>query len=436
MKITFVLKEPQEDVAVKNQIETPIYLLCRYGNNRARIRTKESVLPKWWETSTYSLKARAPERSRINEVLADLKKITDNEFADFQKQNQRPPTPKELKSIVEDVYFNPKEEIKDDDTFFGFIDWFIDYKERKNEVTQRRLWKYKVSRNKLKAFQEKTGYVLTFNRIDENFSLMYQEFLQNEYNHKRNTINTEFKILKAFLNKALTKGKHSNLAYKDADFTPKEIETDEVMLSIEQLNELYELDLKTKPHLECVRDLFLIACWTGLRFSDATRISKRFVKGNEIILPMKKSGRRKTKVRIPIEHPHLVYLLEKYDYKAPTTISNQKTNDALKIICEMLPSLQETFVQDNILAGVNIQTEKPIYQLVTFHSARRSFCSIMYQIGVPTLSIMAISGHKTEKEFLKYIRVPDTDHAKRMASIQANYFTEHTEKVRELNKII
>lgn len=48
------------------------------------------------------------------------------------------------------------------------------------------------------------------------------------------------------------------------------------------------------------------------------------------------------------------------------------------------------------------------------HSARRSFCTNMYLMGVPVLTIMAISGHKTEKSFRTYIKASGEEHAEIM----------------------
>ena len=35
----------------------------------------------------------------------------------------------------------------------------------------------------------------------------------------------------------------------------------------------------------------------------------------------------------------------------------------------------------------------------------------MYIAGIPTLSIMKITGHKTEKAFLKYIKISEEENA-------------------------
>ena len=55
--------------------------------------------------------------------------------------------------------------------------------------------------------------------------------------------------------------------------------------------------------------------------------------------------------------------------------------------------------------------EEPKYKFITNHTARRSFCTNMFLRNIPPISIMSISGHKTEKIFLKYIKVDKDSHA-------------------------
>jgi len=45
------------------------------------------------------------------------------------------------------------------------------------------------------------------------------------------------------------------------------------------------------------------------------------------------------------------------------------------------------------------------HEMIKSHTARRSFCTNAYLAGLDCLDIMAISGHKTESAFLRYIKV-------------------------------
>ena len=58
---------------------------------------------------------------------------------------------------------------------------------------------------------------------------------------------------------------------------------------------------------------------------------------------------------------------------------------------------------------------KPKYEMIKTHTTRRSFCTNAYLSGMDSLDIMALSGHKTEKNFLRYIQVTRHQRAKRIA---------------------
>ena len=50
------------------------------------------------------------------------------------------------------------------------------------------------------------------------------------------------------------------------------------------------------------------------------------------------------------------------------------------------------------------------------HTARRSFCTNMYLKSMSIDDIMHFSAHKTEKEFLKYIRITSDERTQNILS--------------------
>jgi integrase len=58
----------------------------------------------------------------------------------------------------------------------------------------------------------------------------------------------------------------------------------------------------------------------------------------------------------------------------------------------------------------------PLYDCVSSHTARRSFATNYFLQGFPTIHLMKITGHKSEKNFLKYIRVSKLDSAKQLSA--------------------
>jgi hypothetical protein len=106
-------------------------------------------------------------------------------------------------------------------------------------------------------------------------------------------------------------------------------------------------------------------------------------------------------------------ILNKYNGKLPKQISNQKYNDYLKDAAA-LAKIDSIFIKTSSEKGFRIERKYKKCELISSHAARRSFCTNAYKDNIPTLSIMAISGHKTEKAFLKYIKVEPEEHAKKV----------------------
>jgi integrase len=173
------------------------------------------------------------------------------------------------------------------------------------------------------------------------------------------------------------------------------------------LQKIYSLDLSQKPQLEKVRDLFIIAAWTGLRFGDFTSIKPEFIKGDFLHIEQHKTL---GKVTIPV-HPIVLEILNKYKGILPPEISNQKFNEDLKKIGQ-LAELTEPVYKTITKGGVRISTKYKKWELITSHSGRRSFASNLYKSGFPAKSIMKITGHKTEEAFYKYIKLTPDEHAK------------------------
>ena len=97
----------------------------------------------------------------------------------------------------------------------------------------------------------------------------------------------------------------------------------------------------------------------------------------------------------------------------PDIISNQKFNDYIKEVGK-LAGINDNEVITKTIGGKLTSESLPKNELISSHTGRRSFCTNMYKRGLPTLMIMSISGHKTEKSFLKYIKVRQEEHAAMM----------------------
>jgi integrase len=95
----------------------------------------------------------------------------------------------------------------------------------------------------------------------------------------------------------------------------------------------------------------------------------------------------------------------------PKALTNQKFNVYIKEVAK-LAKIKDLTHKAITKGGTNVSKQFEKHELVTSHTARRSFATNLYKSGFPAISIMKITGHKTETAFLKYIKVTPEEHAK------------------------
>ena len=218
------------------------------------------------------------------------------------------------------------------------------------------------------------------------------------------------------MNEATERGINTNLAFRSRYFAKPSEESENIYLTESEIKEIGAIDLSSNRKLESVRDLFLIGCHTGLRYSDYSILKPENIKEGFIETTQQKTG---AKIVVPI-HTVVERIIKKYKGQLPKSISNQKTNDYLKELGKLedkkgkklLPCLNEIVSKTFTKGGVKLIESYQKWELLSSHTARRSFATNEYLAGTPTITIMAITGHKTEKAFLKYIKLTPNEHAK------------------------
>jgi integrase len=114
-----------------------------------------------------------------------------------------------------------------------------------------------------------------------------------------------------------------------------------------------------------------------------------------------------TRVNIPIG-PKITGVMFKYEKRFPDKISSQKLNEKIKYIGK-IAKLNDPVKIKFKTGREEVIEEKPRYKVISIHTGRRSFCTNAFLNGVPVLSIMDVTGHKSEKTFLKYIKASNRD---------------------------
>ena len=358
-----------------------------------------------------------PEVIEVNEKLATLKTRIETIAADTPTSEMSRPW---LASIVEDVLHPTKQENEQQSgpkTLMQAIADFIaaaptTIRHKGKPICAARLNHYKQV---LKNLQSMGADGVTIERADKSF---YDSFVRYMYaqGYKQNTIATRVKCIKSVIN-SLPMAERVGCEFVEPKKCAAVMEDiDNIALNEKELQALADLDLADNPYLDRVRDQFLLLAWTGCRYSDLGKLSRKYIMSddgdNYFSLEQQKTG---AKVVIPILPP-IVPILEKYDYQPPKPISNQRFNDYIKEVAQLADLDDEVVTihtqQDKgEFTPGRVETRRPKWQAVTAHTARRSFATNMYKRGFPTLAIMAITGHKTEKSFLTYIKVTEAENA-------------------------
>lgn len=224
----------------------------------------------------------------------------------------------------------------------------------------------------------------------------------------KNTIGKHVKNIKAMI-KILPSALTVNCEFVERGKCLKlEEEVNHTVLSEEELHLLHECSLDGT--LDVIRDHFLMLCWTGCRYSDLGKLTRanmeRLGDGWVFKFRQHKTG---NKVAIPV-FDEITPIMRKYHWQPYRPLSGVTFNRGLKEICRRAGIVARVSFQ-RTEGGRTVSHEAQKWRLITAHTARRTFATNMYKRGFPLLAIMKLTGHKSEKTFLKYIKIDEDQNA-------------------------
>lgn len=405
----------------------------RFSNGRQfdlSALTQKQIDPDNWNNEKGLVKQRAEFEGK-KKFQKDLNKLRRHILDEFDDTPDQSKINTEWLINTIDKYHNPEKYSQNNTTLFGFIQHFIDGSIKRTNPETGQPISYRMRREYEITFNYLKGYAKEYSEpdfidIDLEFYNNFLDYLRNqkviikdkdgnivkEKYLAVNTIGKKIQTVKIFLNAATEQGINKHMKYKSRKFKSPSEEADNIYLTKEELKQFYEFDFSKIPHLDRVRDLFIIASWTGVRYSDIQQISPERIIDNIFTMKQQKTGK---KAVIPINK--IVWeIINKYDGELPKPISNQKFNEYLKEAAK-IAELNSIFVKTVSENGMRIEKKYPKHEIISSHAARRSFCTNAFKDGIPTLHIMSISGHRTEIAFLKYIKVDGEEHAKKVLQL-------------------
>lgn len=382
IKIHFVLDKRE---AYKRKKQIPVLCDVRYLLNgikeHFRFSTGKTVNPKIFKNQTVRIGDTDAESK--NQYFHKIKSTAERLY---------------LEGVAKGEFYSPAEfkrhildqvsEVQIRKTTLDYFDHYLEHLVARQK-TYGVISAMKRLRGLLQTLNER-GTSIRFEDINLSFETKFLMLLHD----KKYNVNTRggfIKRLKTFLNWCQRNNITQNSIYKNFKITEQQKEI--IALTDLELDRIIKLDIPVYKHnrggLALTRDWFVISTQTGLRYSDFKKVRKENIKpvqgGYDLVIDTQKTG---IKVTIPISRI-LYSTLAKHDFDVPPPSSNQKYNKGLKTIAER--------------AGISKE--------ITSHTGRKTFCTTQYRKGTPTTWIMKISGHKTLKEFEKYIGVDGEENA-------------------------
>ena len=201
--------------------------------------------------------------------------------------------------------------------------------------------------------------------------------------------------------------------YKDYSFELESKEENIIALEETDIRDLLSLKFdvgrgKDRPSYERTRDMFVLMCATGLRFTDIA-LNPTQIKNGQIVLTPIKTRKKNIKVFIPL-NPVSNAILEKYDYTIPK-MEDYYFTENLKVIAKRIPALHRTEVVTNISGSTITAKEfdkygnpvaQPVWDLLKSHSGRRTFINICLDYNTKPLTIMGMTGHTDIQQLNTY----------------------------------
>lgn len=402
------------------------------------------VSPEHWDAKREEIKAKIlmkpEERAEFNKSVSDIKNaivkiynaapIKDGLTSDWLKE--------EMDKALHPEKYDLAEKQK---TFFETYDYFLesrrisDVRKRNFKVIYRALQRYEL----YKRLNGRKAFRLALDTITPETLRDIEKFLSEEYTHftkddngkfvcsaaykpifeavpesrtpqprGQNTLNDIFTKLRTFFIWAIELGKTNNNPFKN--FAIKNCVYGSIIyLTKNEVFKLINTNLSRHKELEIQRDIFVFQCLIGCRVGDLYKLTKTNIINDKIeFIAQKTKDERGDTLKVPL-NSRTKDILKKYDtYTGKTLfpfITEQHYNKAIKKIC-LAAGLKRLVT---LLNPTTRETEmRPLYEVVSSHTARKTFIAHIYkEVKDPNL-ICSLTGHKPgSKAFARYREIDD-----------------------------
>lgn len=400
----------------------------RYGKNIRIRKSTEHSLPlqsvKYWDQKKERIKS-PNDIFNFEDINVDLLEIRSKVYRAFKNLNQsnrlsNANLSQELGKIVSPNRQSlsngtGKQDLK---SVLAYFEYFIDFYKKNNSPHTGKPFSCGTARSYghgasylKKYIEDRNLRSFTFNDIDRDF---YYDFIDYGYErgYAKNHVGSMIQKLKTVIQYAFDEGIHENLEFRKKYFRKFREDVNHPYLNEGEIQQLIDMEISDR-HLDNVRDIFVIGCYTGLRVADLMSLLKNprielFNGRRHLHIVQQKTGRA---VYIPLKQV-IIDILNKRNGEFPPYVHMNVINADIKRLLKRC-RVNEPYTIERTVGNKKVEITKPKYKLISCHSARRSFCTNAYNRGMPPHDIMVFSGHSSEKMVLLYIKSSAKERTKR-----------------------
>ena len=410
----FNLREP------KSNKPTNIYLVCRIDRKQIRLSTGVKVYPEHWNEKKQEayISCRLSELDNLNNTIVNTKIVeVKNRFLQYKRYLCDNPNEigNSVKILRKFIYKDTMEKEKQN---INAIHWLRNTLILDRTIKDSTRADYVKQIKFFEAFLNETDrYPISFSDINLPLIKDYESYLFNKEvgkgkTTKTTTVGNKVEKIICILKRAEQQGMidiHESKLDKYKKPQSRQGDENEIYLTEDEIDKIYALQLTGRE--EEIRDLFVLQCWIGQRFSDTQAINEGIIKeapngkGKVIEIVQEKKTHRVSITLLTVA----IDILNKYKDGFPI-YTNQTALNYLKNIGEKAGITRLHNVTED-RGGEVVTTQVKAYELIGTHTARRSFICNMLKHGYDSHIIMKITGHNDAKSFKKYVRLTSEDAA-------------------------
>ena len=271
---------------------------------------------------------------------------------------------------------------------------------------------YKTTLYRLEQFSKQQKF--DWEDIDLIWLKRFKKFCFSNLNISPNTANVSLTHIKTVLRDGFDSEIHRNRIFENKKFSIKASNPAAIFLNMNELSKIYHCELNSEK-LEAIRDIFILLCFTGQRFSDYLKLNRSNLKninGKKYFVIIQQKGKKE--VAIPL-HPVALRICEKYNYKMPQVSIQIFAKKVKEVVRQagITEKVEKIVYQDE---NRKEKIEKYKYELIASHTARRSFATNMYLSNVDLEKIRSVTGHSQVSMLERYIKATAVQKSEQIAN--------------------